>query len=164
MRTRFLAPLITAMVLGLGVLGYLGVHAALKAHHHSLYAAAEKQLQAMPLPAGVTVAGSTNTGSVRFSCAPQPGRRCLHSEASVDVVGPMFDHLIHATSDDCRAWSGGIGSCRITGQIAGRPAYVLVFGHAYLTRHGHVPAGAIGELHNKLYLQGSDMIVGLVNP
>jgi hypothetical protein len=118
----------------------------------------------MPLSAGVTVAGTTATGGVRPGCMPRPGNSCLHTEASVDTVGPMFDNLIHATSDDCRGWSGGIGGCRITGLIAGQRAYVLVFGHLYLTHGGHVPAGAISGFRTKLYVQGSDMMVGLANP
>jgi hypothetical protein len=163
MRTRFLAPLITAMVLGLGVLGYLGVHAALRAHHRSEFAAAEKQLKAMPLPTGVTVAGRTATGSVRFSCPPDPDRRCLHAGANARAVGTMFDRLLRASSDDCGTLPHGVGSCRIVGQIAGRAAYLIVFPHAYVT-HGHIPAGAVGAFHDHLYYVGSDMILGLGNP
>jgi hypothetical protein len=101
MRTRFLAPLITAMVFGLGVLGYLGSHAAQHAHHRSEFAAAEKQLKDMPLPAGVTVAGTTDTGSVRFSCPPDPDRRCLYTGADARAVGTTFDRLLRTSSDDC---------------------------------------------------------------
>jgi hypothetical protein len=164
MRTRFLTPLIMAIVLGLGVLGYLGVHAGLRAHHRSVYAAAEKQLQAIPLPAGVAVAGTTDTGGVRFGCSPEPATRCLHSEMRASAVGPLFDHMLHATSDDCRSSDGGIGGCRVVGRIAGRPAFLQVFPHAYVTRSGHIPAGAEGHFHNHLYFRGSDMVLGLVNP
>jgi hypothetical protein len=159
MRTRFLTPLIAAIVLVVGVLGYLGV----QAHHRSVYAAAEKRLKAMPLPAGVTVAGTTAVGGVHFGCTPDPASRCLHTEAKAATVGPMFDWLLHATSDDCRTLPRGVGSCRVVGRIAGRAAYLIVFPHVYVT-HGHIPAGAVGEAHDHLYSQGSDMTLGLVNP
>jgi hypothetical protein len=159
MRTRFLTPLVAAVVVGLAVLGYLGI----QAHRRSEYVAAEKQLKAMPLPAGVTVAGTTAVGGVHFGCTPQPASRCLHAAASAGTVGPRFDRLLHATSDDCRTLPRGIGSCRVTGRIAGHAAYLIVFPHLYVT-HGKIPAGAVGVVHGHFYSRGSDMILGLVDP
>jgi hypothetical protein len=159
MRTRFLAPLITAVALVFGVFGYLGV----QAHHRSVFRAAERQLNATQLPDGVTVAGTTAVGGVHFGCTPAPDTRCLHTEATASAVGPLFDRMLHATSDDCRTLPLGIGSCRVTGVIAGRAAYLIVFPHTYVT-HGHPPAGAVGVSHDHLYVRGSDMELGLVDP